>query len=128
MKKWFLLILVLTALVIGSKAQGNEDVHLLKPEEFKKKIEIFKNEQLLDVRRADEYAKGAIKGSLNFDFFSKEFSNQIATLDKSKPVMVYCAGGYRSGETAKKLAAMGFKEIYDLEGGFDVYSAKGLDK
>ena len=88
----------------------------------------LKNEIVLDVRAPKELAQGKIENAININFFDETFDAQIAKLDKTKPVMVYCAGGFRSAEAAKKLQSLGFKEIYDLEGGFDVYQGKGLDK
>ena len=38
-------------------------------------------------------------------------------LDKEKPIAVYCKSGGRSGGASKLLLELGFKEIYDLEGG-----------
>ncbi len=51
------------------------------------------------------------------NFHDDAFSSQLETLDKSKPVYVYCKGGGRSGKTAKMLHEMGFSEVYNLLGG-----------
>ena len=47
--------------------------------------------------------------------FSKSYFEK---LDMSKPVYIYCRSGARSRKAAHKLADMGFKEIYDLQGGY----------
>ncbi len=75
--------------------------------------------QIIDVRTPGEVAQGAIEGATNFDFYETEvFKDQMAGLDKENPVLVYCKSGGRSGETAAMLKDMGFKEVYDLEGGY----------
>lgn len=86
-------------------------------EEFK---ELMKDEeaQLIDVRTPGEVAGGKIDGSTNIDYNSAEFKTEMAKLDKDKPVLLYCASGGRSGRTAAMLKTMGFKEVYDLEGGY----------
>lgn len=85
--------------------------------EFQKLLAL-ENRQLIDVRTADEYSAGKIDNATNIDFYGADFKNQMAKLDKNKPVLVYCASGGRSGNTAAMLKEMGFKEIYDLQGGF----------
>ena len=52
----------------------------------------------------------------------------MSTYDKSKPVFVYCKVGGRSSQAAAKLAELGFKEIYNLEGGIMKWEALGLGK
>jgi len=127
MKKNILFLSFLLLFVAAACAQ-NANVHLLSPAEFKKQLSLTKNALLLDVRQAEELKKGKIEGALNINFFDKNFEAQLAKLDKNKPVFVYCAGGYRSGETCKKLQALGFTSIFDLDGGFDKYLSEGLNK
>ena len=38
-------------------------------------------------------------------------------MEKSKPILVYCASGGRSSQAAAILAKHGFMEVYNLEGG-----------
>lgn len=75
--------------------------------------------QLIDVRTKDEYNAGHIGNAKNFDFYKSDFKSNMAKLDKTKPVLVYCAKGGRSGQTASMLKEMGFKEVYDLSGGYE---------
>lgn len=74
--------------------------------------------QLIDVRTAQEVAAGKIGDATNIDFYASDFKDQIAKLDKSKRTLIYCASGGRSGNTAQMMKSMGFKEVYDLQGGF----------
>jgi rhodanese-related sulfurtransferase len=50
----------------------------------------------------------------------------IAQLDKSKPIAIYSAVGGRSGYTAKIATHLGFKTIYDLEGGISLWQKQDL--
>lgn len=74
-----------------------------------------KSVQVVDVRTPSEFADGHIAGSVNMDV-SGNFERQIATLDKSKPVAVYCRSGVRSRQAATILTDNGFK-VYNLKGG-----------
>jgi len=53
------------------------------------------------------------------------FTSQIATLDKSKPLYVYCKSGNRSGKASVILRDAGFTQIYDLKGGVIQWKKEG---
>jgi rhodanese-related sulfurtransferase len=120
MKKIFLLLVVIAS-AFSVSAQEKETIVLLTPSDFKTEIDID-NVQLIDVRTPEEFKEGHIKGAINIDFYSEEFESEFNKLDKEQPVYLYCRSGYRSNESAIKLSKMGFKEIYDLEGGFLNYN------
>lgn len=94
-----------------------EVIELLHSDEF---AEHIKNGdvQLIDVRMKKEFDEGHIDGAKNFHIYGKEFQDSILTLDKEKPVYLYCKAGARSEEAALELKKLGFKKIYDLKGGF----------
>lgn len=75
------------------------------------------NVQIIDVRTADEFADGYIKGAKNINLQNEDFELIANDLDKEKPVYIYCRSGMRSAKAGKILEEMGFKEIYDLKGG-----------
>lgn len=89
--------------------------------EFNKQISSEKDIQILDVRTTEEVAQGKIPNAINIDFYNN-FDKNIASLDKSKPVYVYCAAGGRSAKAMNILHEHGFVEIYNLKGGFGAWS------
>lgn len=80
--------------------------------------------QLIDVRTAKEVSGGHISGAVNYDFYSGDFRQQLQQLDPTKTTVVYCKSGGRSGRTRQILKKMGFREVYDLEGGYRTWSAQ----
>ncbi|MFD0991457.1 rhodanese-like domain-containing protein [Mariniflexile jejuense] len=83
--------------------------------------------QIIDVRTPSEFAEGHIKNAKNIDFMaSPSFTTNINTLDKEKPILVYCRSGKRSNESVKILLNAGFTKIYDLEGGILNWKTKSL--
>jgi rhodanese-related sulfurtransferase len=76
---------------------------------------IAAGDQLIDVRTPAEYATGHIPGArlLPID----QLPSQLASLDKSKPVAVYCATGARSLNAKQYLAAQGFATVVNLQAG-----------
>ncbi|MEI7736607.1 MAG: thioredoxin domain-containing protein, partial [Ferruginibacter sp.] len=80
--------------------------------------------QLLDVRTPGEYAGGHIKNTLLANWNDKdEFNRRISFIDKNKPVYVYCLAGGRSAAAADKMRGMGFKNVFELEGGINAWKA-----
>lgn len=73
---------------------------------------------LTDVRESSEYAESHIPGAvpLPLSVLSEKAAEVLP--DPSVPVLVYCRSGVRSVKAAKILASMGYKEIYNLKGGF----------
>lgn len=80
---------------------------------------------LLDVRTNQEFASGHLKGATQIDFYSPEFKEQVKKLDPDTPVYVYCRSGGRSGNAANIMKGMGFKEVYNLEGGITAWQGAG---
>ena len=84
-----------------------------------------KNSVLLDVRTIDEYKAGHIPGATQTDVLKKdEFKNKVSTLDKKKTYLLYCRSGKRSKEAMKLMKEMGFTKLYDLDGGFNVWTGE----
>ena len=72
---------------------------------------------ILDVRKADEFAEGHIKGAILIDQFQSDFVEQAqAKLPKEKTIAIYCRSGRRSAKAAGKLADVGYKCV-NLKGG-----------
>jgi rhodanese-related sulfurtransferase len=75
------------------------------------------NVVILDVRKADEFAEGHIKGAILIDQFQSDFIEQVRDkLPNDKTIAVYCRSGRRSANAVGKLADIGFKCV-NLKGG-----------
>ena len=79
---------------------------------------------LLDVRTDREFAMGHIRGAAQIDFYRDDFREELAKLDANAPVYVYCRSGNRSGQATKMMKSMGFKTVYNLEGGIGAWARK----
>lgn len=78
-------------------------------------------EQFVDVRTAEEFQKGHIKGAENIDFLKKDFLVRMEKFDREEPLYIYCRSGNRSGKAAVQLSKMGFKKVIDLKGGYKAW-------
>ena len=72
--------------------------------------------QIVDARTPQEFKDGHIPGAVNIDINSKDFTRQTGSLDKARPVAVYCRSGRRSKIAAEKLVSIGFN-VTELDGG-----------
>lgn len=106
--------------------QPNAEVKKLSATEFSDKIKQIPDATIVDVRTEEEYKQGHINSAKNIDWNESEFETQIAKLDKSKPVLVYCLSGSRSSNATSYMSKNGFKEIYELDGGIMKWRAANL--
>ncbi|MGV0742205.1 MBL fold metallo-hydrolase [Mycolicibacterium sp. XJ870] len=71
---------------------------------------------VLDVRNAAERENGHIPGSVHIPL--AELLTRHTEIDRHKPVVVHCAGGWRSSVAASLLRAQGHSQTTDLIGGY----------
>ena len=76
------------------------------------KVLLNQGGQLVDVRTPSEHQQFAIPGSTNLPL--QEISAASESLDRDKPVMVYCQSGARSEQAKHFLNRMGFNTVYNL--------------
>ncbi|MEO9804531.1 MAG: rhodanese-like domain-containing protein [Reichenbachiella sp.] len=119
-----MLLVMITSIAISCTAQVASK---LTPEEFLMRIENEKdNFVILDVRTSEEVEQGKIPGAMQMDFYDDSFTSQLDQLDKNTTYYVYCAVGGRSGKTLSRMVELGFKEVFDLEGGMKAWRAAGF--
>lgn len=80
---------------------------------------------VVDVRTADEFKGGHIKGAKNIDILSDDFESQLAKLDKTQPTLVHCQAGGRSMRALKVFEKLGFEHLIHLDEGFGGWEAAG---
>lgn len=98
----------------------NKDKYLLSINDFETKLrENAGVAQLVDVRTPEEFMRGHLKRAINLNFNDDNFEDIVKIkLDKTRPVFVYCFSGRRSTDAATFLRDLGYKEVYDMAGGF----------
>ncbi len=114
------LLWMMTFCCTACQAQADQAAayQVLSITDFKTKITADSTLQLVDVRTPEEFGAGSIGNALNINYLSENFSEKIQALDKSKPVYIFCRSGNRSGKAGKIMQQLGFKEVYDLQGGY----------
>ena len=118
MKNWIkITAMVFTLFISGTTLAQTPGFHDVKVAEFEKLANAGKG-TILDVRTPKEYAEGHVNGSVNINYFDKDFKDQVGKLDSTKPVYVYCHSGGRSSKAMNIMKSQGFKTIYNLTGGY----------
>lgn len=79
---------------------------------------------LIDVRTPREHTQKFIGGSTNIPL--NHIAERASDLPKNRPLLVYCAGGYRSSIAASLLQRQGFSNVSEIAGGFAAWDAAKL--
>jgi len=80
---------------------------------------------VLDVREPDEFEQGALLGVVHIPRGHLEAQIETKIVDKTAPVIVYCAGGVRSAFAAKTLQELGYTNVLSMAGGFGKWKDEG---
>jgi len=80
--------------------------------------------QAIDVRTPGEYEQKHIAGSLALPLSG--LVAKMETLPKNRPLLIYCAGGYRSSIAASLLERNGFTDVKEIAGGIAGWEAAKL--
>jgi glyoxylase-like metal-dependent hydrolase (beta-lactamase superfamily II)/rhodanese-related sulfurtransferase len=79
---------------------------------------------LVDVRTAGERRERRIPGSLGIPL--TQLSDRLSELPADRPLLVYCAGGYRSSIAASLLQHHGFTQVSEIAGGIAAWETGNL--
>ena len=113
--------------------EANESINVMSPEQVKKAYD--KDEvTLIDVRDIRElWKEGTIKNSIHIPRGMLEFwldpqssYYQEKKMGEAKNLVLFCALGFRSALATKSLKEMGFKNVSNVNGGFDSLKKAGL--
>jgi rhodanese-related sulfurtransferase len=78
---------------------------------------------VLDVRNADEFARGHVDGALFMPLHIVPL--RVSELDRSETYYVVCESGARSAQACAYLAAQGF-DVRSVQGGMSSWRGAGL--
>lgn len=116
------LIIILFALLsysLFNYFQRKRIIKVLTQEEF---IEGYRKAQLIDVREPNEFESGHILGARNIPL--TQLKMRMKEIRPDKPVYLYCQGSSRSGRAAQMLYKKGYKQLFQLKGGFKKWTGR----
>ncbi len=106
----------------GTVARSTD--HLLEPAEFARFMEDNPDVPVVNVHIPYE---GHIEGTDSFVAFDEIADWDGLAEDRSDPIALYCRSGNMSAQAAETLAAMGYTNVVDLEGGMNAWTATGFE-
>ena len=80
---------------------------------------------LLDIRTPEEVSKGFLKNASFINFYDENFLQKASWVKKNQPIYVYCHAAGRSSKAAEMLIELGFREVYNLVGGYSKWVEDG---
>jgi rhodanese-related sulfurtransferase len=75
---------------------------------------------VIDIRNPGEVEQGSIPGALHMPL--AQLRTRFDEVPTAKPIVVHCAGGWRSSVAASLLRAQGFENVSDLQGGYNAWA------
>lgn len=75
--------------------------------------------QIVDIRNAGELEAGMLPGARHIPL--AELARRSTELDATRPILLYCAGGWRSSVGASVLRASGLPDVSDILGGYGAW-------
>ncbi|HHB78250.1 MAG TPA: rhodanese-like domain-containing protein [Saprospiraceae bacterium] len=100
-----------------TKIFNSKTIAQLPAKEYLQRIDDMPDALVVDLRTPLEYKISHHPRAININFLYN-FKSEIAQLDTTKPIFITCLTAHRSPYAALLLKNLGFKEIYDLKGGF----------
>jgi glyoxylase-like metal-dependent hydrolase (beta-lactamase superfamily II)/rhodanese-related sulfurtransferase len=79
---------------------------------------------VIDVRAPREREQKHIAGSFSFPL--NHLTEKLSAIPAGRPVLVYCAGGYRSSIAASLLQRAGHRHVSEIAGGITAWEAANL--
>ena len=83
-------------------------------------------ERIIDIRPEYEFKRGNIPDSVNIA--EEEIFERVKDFDKNYSICLVCATGNKTEYLAEELEALGYKNIYNLVGGYEAYMKLKLNE
>jgi len=119
-------VLLVTGVVLTGGCATTQIIKDVTPQEAFTLIQDKPDIVIIDVRTPQEFAEGHIEGAINLDIYSETFRDELNKLDRNKTYLVYCLSGGRSAGALDIMTELGFREVYNMLGGINKWTAEGL--
>ncbi len=102
--------------------QLKRQLNNLTPQEFLQALTETPDAVVIDVRTPAEFELGHIEGAINIDYLSYDFWDRMEQLDPNRTYFIYCRTARRSVRTCTLMRNGGFKRVYHLDGGWNLWA------
>lgn len=119
------LLVAITSLLLWNILAGSIGASQIVPAEVTRLIN-HENAEILDLRSAEEFAKGHILNSVNIVAATLDEKQKELEKYKDKTVILYCNQGQESVRVARTLKMKGIEKLYCLKGGIIAWQNANL--
>ncbi len=118
--------MLLSASCGGSETMAETGIRLVDPGAASGLVaDTGSNVVILDLRTPEEFNAGHIEGATMIDFYSPDFEDRLAELDRDAAYVIYCRSGNRSGQTREIMERLAFADVVDIDGGIQAWAKQG---
>ncbi|SMO58572.1 Rhodanese-related sulfurtransferase [Saccharicrinis carchari] len=117
--RWIVLVLLLVPVHCFSQKEK-----LIECDDFYNRITSDGSIYIVDIRLHDEYQENRITDA-HWGGNKETFKKMLIDINKKSPVFLYCEKGKRTKECAVWLRSLGYKNVYQLKGGFREWIQNG---
>jgi len=121
--KIVIILMLLLPFATISKAQNKVEVNSTKVNSM---LKTDKTLIVLDVRTAEEFKEGHIKGAINIDIRQPDALTKIDKINKKTKYIVHCRTNHRSKIAVDHMIQSGFKTVYQMMDGYAGWSQNNL--
>ena len=115
----YIIIPLIIALYIANKIQG-KGINNINTAQLKELIaDKSKDYFYVDVRTPGEFSTKKIKGFKNIPL--NDLANKMNQIPQDKKIVVICQSGARSTAASRQLKKAGYKEIFNVTGGMNLW-------
>jgi rhodanese-related sulfurtransferase len=101
------------------------DVNTISVHELKRRLEEDSNLCLIDVREPHEWEEIRIPGAMHIPKGELPLRIEHNIPERGHPIYLHCKGGVRSLDAAQSLTALGYREVYSIDGGIAAWEYSG---
>jgi rhodanese-related sulfurtransferase len=107
-------------------SEARREIPEMSVQEVHSHLESGESPVLLDVRALEEWESGHLQGAVHIPRGRLEAEAESRIPDKSREVVVYCAGGVRSLLAAESLKELGYEWVISMAGGYEDWADAAL--
>lgn len=108
---------------ISSWTKNLDQIKSIQAKDMKKEME--EGVEVIDVRKPGEWTVSHVKDAMFLPL--SDMPSNLSSLDKTKPYLVHCGGGYRSMTAISIMKREGFSNLCNIYGGFGAIQTAGVD-
>lgn len=107
-------------------ALAKSQIQEVTPQDLRRRLDAGEDVTIIDIRERDEFAQGHLPGAVLVPRGFLELQIEQLEHDRTRSIVLYCAGGVRSALAARNLKEMGYEKVASLISGYNGWKNAGF--